>query len=110
MTTLDRLKRSISRLEKERPDSLSLKEQREQLAALESSDGKSAEQLYFSGNPVVPTSLPATAAKKLPDPPTRDRFPSQEAFEEAMGYWQSHVGRIKGMVDRARRSKASQAE
>ena len=57
-----------------------------------------------------PTSPPATAAKKLPDPPTRDQFPSQDEFEEAMGYWQSHVGRIRGMVDRARRSKDSQDE
>jgi hypothetical protein len=57
-----------------------------------------------------PTSPPATAAKKLPDAPTRDQFQSQEEFEEARGYWQSHVGRIKAMVDLARRSKDSPAE
>jgi hypothetical protein len=56
------------------------------------------------------TSPPATAAKKLPDAPTRDQFQSQEEFEEARGYWQSHVGRIKAMVDLARRSKDSPAE
>lgn len=110
LTTVDLLKRSIADLEKEDPESWLLKDFKEQLAVLEYSDGKSAEQLYYSGNPVVPTSPPATAAKKLPDPPTRDQFPSQEEFEEAMGYWQSHVGRIKGMVDRARRSKDSQDE
>ena len=62
MNTVDLLKRSIAKLEKEDPESWLLKDFKEQLAALEFSDGKSAEQLYYSGNPVVPTSQPATAA------------------------------------------------
>lgn len=41
----------------------------------------------------------------LPDPPKREKFHNQEEFEEALGYWQKHVGRIRGMVDRARASK-----
>jgi hypothetical protein len=111
MTTLvEDLKRSIAQLEEEAPSSRLLKDFREQLAAIEYSDGKTAEQLYYSGNPVVPTSQPEIAAKKLPDAPTRDQFRSQEEFEEARGYWQSHVGRIKAMVDLARRSKDSPAE
>jgi hypothetical protein len=43
----------------------------------------------------------------LPDAPERENFHSQEEFEEARGYWFSHVGRIRGMVDRARAAKDS---
>lgn len=43
----------------------------------------------------------------LPDAPARENFYSQEEFEEARGYWFSHVGRIRGMVDRARISQNS---
>lgn len=35
---------------------------------------------------------------KLPDAPKRDQFPTQEEFEEALGGWQSRVGRIKGLA------------
>lgn len=48
----------------------------------------------------------------LPDAPNRSQFPEtpegQEAFEEAMGFWQSRVGRIRGMVDRANKTAHSQ--
>ena len=50
----------------------------------------------------------AASEKKLPDAPTRDQFPSQDEFEESLGYWHSHVGRIKGLAARA--LKTSQAE
>lgn len=66
MNTVDLLKRSIAKLEKEDPESWLLKDFKEQLAALEFSDGKSAEQLYYSGNPVVPTSQPATDDQMIP--------------------------------------------
>ena len=57
------------------------------------------------------TSSAAQPEKKgLPDAPMRSKFHSQEEFEEAMGYWQGHVGRIRGMVDRAQRSQDSQPE
>jgi len=36
----------------------------------------------------------------LPEAPKREQFESQEEFEEALGYWQGHVGRIKGLVAR----------
>jgi hypothetical protein len=54
MTTVDHLKESIAKLEKEAPDSRLLKDFRQQLAAIEYSDGKTAAELYCSGNPVVP--------------------------------------------------------
>lgn len=41
----------------------------------------------------------------LPDPPKREKFYNQEEFEEALGYWQEHVGHIRGMADRAHISK-----
>lgn len=43
----------------------------------------------------------------LPDAPVRKNFHSQEEFEEALGYWRENVGRIRGMVDRARAEKGS---
>ena len=53
---------------------------------------------------------PQVTPKGLPDAPLRSNFHSQEEFEEAMGYWQGHVGRIKGMVAMASRSKAPQPQ
>jgi hypothetical protein len=47
-----------------------------------------------------------TFAERNP-PPTRDKFKTQEDFEEAMGYWQSNVGRILGLVKQAQASKDS---
>ena len=51
----------------------------------------------------------ATTAK-LPLAPTREKFHSQGEFEEAQGYWQGHVGRIKALLDIAARLKGSPAE
>jgi hypothetical protein len=33
----------------------------------------------------------------LPSQPQRQDFPTQEAFEEALGFWYSRVGRLSGM-------------
>ena len=39
--------------------------------------------------------------KQLEDSkPRRERFPDQEQFEEALGYWMSHQGRILAMTSR----------
>ena len=43
----------------------------------------------------------------LPNPPDPKDFHSQEEYEEARGYWQENVGRIKGLVEQTRRSKDS---
>ena len=58
----------------------------------------------------APSSAPLapTSSARLPDAPKRESFPSQEEIEEALGCWQGHVGRIKGMVDRAQALKGSQ--
>jgi hypothetical protein len=40
----------------------------------------------------------------LPDAPQRRQFDSDESFEEARGRWQESIGRIRGLVDRARRT------
>jgi phytoene dehydrogenase-like protein len=77
MTTLvEDLKRSIAQLEEEAPSSRLLKDFREQLAAIEYSDGKTAEQLYYSGNPVVPTCPPVTDDPMLP--PGKQTTPKPE--------------------------------
>ena len=49
---------------------------------------------------------PASSPASLPAKPAREPDESQETFEERLGYWQSHVGRIQAM---ARRSAASLA-
>lgn len=85
-----------------------------------------SEGLRIYGKPSLPSTknspgspagdIPASPPKRsnaegrgdnLPDAPARENFHSQEEFEEARGYWFSHVGRIRGMVDRARASKDS---
>ena len=41
----------------------------------------------------------------LPNPPDPKDFHSQEEYEEARGRWQETVGRIKGLVEQAQRSR-----
>ena len=38
------------------------------------------------------------AIERLPKAPDRANFSTEESFEEARGYWQSHVGRILGLA------------
>jgi hypothetical protein len=73
-----------------------------------------AQQLHDAINlarspaPTTPASSAApSGTSRLPPAPTRENFHSQEEFEEAQGYWQGHVGRIRGLVDLAARSKGS---
>jgi len=40
--------------------------------------------------------------------PNRKDFESQEQYEEALGYWQSHQGRILGLSAQASRPKESE--
>jgi hypothetical protein len=47
------------------------------------------------------------AHAKLPPPPKRSDFATDEAFEEARDRWSSTVGRIHGMADQSRRSMAT---
>lgn len=44
--------------------------------------------------------LPEEVKRRLPAPPERESFTDDESFEEARGYWQSHVGRIAGYAMR----------
>lgn len=48
---------------------------------------------------------PAPSSAKLPPEPKREDFKNQAAFEEARGYWRSHVGRIRGFAARAAMAK-----
>jgi hypothetical protein len=45
----------------------------------------------------------------LPEAPSRADFPDQEGFEEALGFWQARVGRIKGLVARQHERTAPSA-
>ena len=49
--------------------------------------------------PMTPDLIEAEApVQRLPDAPKRAAFPTQDEYEEALGGWQSRVGRIKGLV------------
>ena len=71
---------------------------KEQLRASDATSGKTAQEVfrmqavYFS--------------PKLPAAPTREQFSTQEAFDEALGGWQSRVGRIKGLAGVKRASSS----
>jgi hypothetical protein len=41
-----------------------------------------------------------------PRPPRREDFPDEESFEEALGYWRSHIGRILAMRTQRRMQKS----
>ena len=43
----------------------------------------------------------------LPEVPSRADFPDQESFEEALGFWQARVGRIRAMA--ARQAESARA-
>ena len=60
----------------------------------------------MDGGPPPEKRLQASSPASLPAKPAREPDESQETFEERLGYWQSHVGRIQAM---ARRSAASLA-
>ncbi len=36
--------------------------------------------------------------RKLPPPPAFSRFKNQIEYDEALGFWRSRVGRIRGMA------------
>ena len=36
----------------------------------------------------------------LPEAPSRADFPDLESFEEALGFWQARIGRIRAMAAR----------
>lgn len=77
-TALDSIRRQIARLEKITPNSRLLKDLRDQLAAFESDPDQSAEAMYYSGNPVVPTSRPAKDESNLPAVNEMDQLPDKE--------------------------------
>lgn len=47
--------------------------------------------------------LNSQGRKKLPDPPKREKYSSDDAFLEARGRWQETVGRIRGLAAQGRR-------
>ena len=54
-----------------------------------------------ASTPASSAAPPQTTAR-LPPAPTREQFPGQEESEEALGFWQGHVGRIRAMADKGR--------
>ena len=52
----------------------------------------------------------ADVQAKLPPAPIRENFQTQAQFEEAMGYWQNSVGRIKAMADLALKNSQNQKQ
>ena len=81
----------IARLEaKHGSDNKFVKDLKEQLRASEATSGKTAQEVFrmqaFDFTP------------KLPAVPTREQFSTQDEFNEALGGWQSRVGRNKGLA------------
>lgn len=44
------------------------------------------------------SAVPQAIREKFPPPPSRASFASSDEFEEALGYWQGHVGRNLGLA------------
>jgi len=42
--------------------------------------------------------VPDEIKKRFPSPPDREKFASQDEYEEARAYWQSHIGRNIGFA------------
>lgn len=41
--------------------------------------------------------VPDDIKRRVPAPPERSKFDTQDEYEEARGYWQSHIGRVIGL-------------
>jgi len=74
-TAVDDLRRGIARLERERPQSRLLQDFKRQLADWEAGQGRTAAQMYYAGNPVVPKS-------KAPSPDPMQ--PAADVLEDAL--------------------------
>jgi hypothetical protein len=90
-TLLDDLRDSIKYLEQKAPESRLLRDYKEQFSAYEAAPGQSAEAMYYSGNPVVPTSPPATGensastpASNLPPLPDLNLPPEDPTVKDAV--------------------------
>lgn len=98
-TLIEDLKAEITRLEaKHGSDDPYVKRLKEQLRASDATSGKTAQEVFrmqaFDFSP------------KVPEPPMREQFLTQEEFDEALGGWQSRVGRIKGLAGVKRASSS----
>ena len=90
-TLIEDLKEAITRLEaKHGSDNKFVKDLKEQLRASEATSGKTAQEVFRM--------QAVDFSPKLPAAPTRDQFATQEEFDEALGGWQSRVGRVKGLA------------
>lgn len=119
-TLIENLRAEIVRLEaKHGSDNKFVKDLKEQLRASEATSGMTAQEVFrmqaFDFSPKLwpqPTSAQEMQdeaisnrgkpgkppERKLPNPPKRDDFQTQVEYEEALGGWQSRVGRIKGIA------------
>ena len=93
-TLTEQLEKEISALEaKVGSDSPFVKQLKEQLRASKENGAQSTQDVYR---------LQATEFKpseeKLPSEPRREQFPTTAEYEEALGGWRSHAGRIRAMA------------
>jgi hypothetical protein len=94
-TAVDDLKEGIERLERERPQSRLLQDFKRQLADWEAGQGRTAEQMYYAGNPVVPKS-----SAPSPDP----MQPAADAIEASL---QAREDRLMGRPEKAQQESYS---
>tara|TARA_R110002020_G_scaffold67037_2_gene175945 strand:- start:306 stop:767 length:462 start_codon:yes stop_codon:yes gene_type:complete len=98
-TVLEDLKRRYKlSLAEAGPDDVVTKMLKAQIAAARA-PGKTAADLWISG-PLQRPAKPAAErrASLEASKPQRQAFASEEEFEEALGYWMGHVGRILALT------------
>jgi hypothetical protein len=89
-TLIEDLKEAITRLEaKHCSDNKFVKDLKEQLRASEATSGKTVQEAFRM--------QAVDFSSKLPAVPTQNQFSTQDEFDEALGGWQSRVGRIRGL-------------
>jgi len=98
-TLVEDLKAEIVRLEaKHGSDNKFVKDLKEQLRASEATSGKTVQEVFRI--------QAVDFSSKLPAAPTQDQFSTQDEFDEALGGWQSRVGRIRGLAGIKRSSSS----
>lgn len=98
-TLIESLKAQIARLQaRHGSDSPFVKDLKEQLRASEATSGMTTHEVFQM--------QAVDFSRKLPAAPTRDQFSTQDEFDEALGGWQSRVGRIRGLAGTKRSSSS----
>ena len=112
-TQLEDLKRSLAKLQAmpefsaENPFVMGLKAQIAKIEKPRAENPMGGGSTSLSAGMRSAPAQPASPRSTLPTAPDRKNFTDQEEYEEALGFWQSRVGRIHGLVQSVRGTAAS---